>query len=259
MLRLKFRPLVTLLFFLLAPSLGAQDFQDEIQVYTNDIQKPGRFGLEVHLNRILKGPLDAPQGLPFNGSWNLTPEISYGILPSLDIGLYLPTALDTDQHYRFSGPKFRIKWLPIRGEGEEAKGPFLGLNLELARTNRSFSNLRWESELRVLAGVQAQDWLLAVNPVFTWPLSDGQGRGTPDFATAWKAAYTRWKTAAPGLELYLDHGLLNQADLTREQRQRLFFTLDVDHGPLVFNVGIGRGLTSISDRWTLKFIFEMSF
>ena len=43
MLRLKFRPLVTLLFFLLAPSLGAQDFQDEIQVYTNDIQKPGRW------------------------------------------------------------------------------------------------------------------------------------------------------------------------------------------------------------------------
>lgn len=257
--RLKRFPLAWVLPLLLAAPLAGQGFADEIQVYTNDIQTPGKVGLEVHLNRILKGPKDAPDGLPFNGSWNLTPEISYGILPSLDIGLYLPTALDTDHHYRFSGPKFRIKWLPIRGAGEEASGPFLGLNLEVARTNRSFSDLRWETELRVLAGVQAQDWMLAVNPVFTWPLSDGQGRGTPDFSTAWKATFTRWKTAAPGLELYLDHGMLNQVDLTREQSQRLFATLDVDHGPLVFNVGLGRGLNAASERWTLKFIFEFAF
>jgi hypothetical protein len=250
--------LALLLPLLLAVPLGAQGFADEIQVYTNDIQKPGKAGLEMHLNRILQGPKDAPPDLPFNGSWNLTPEISYGILPSLDVGLYLPTSRDTDHHARFSGPKLRMKWLPLRGEGEEAVGPFLGLNLELARTNRGFSDLRWESELRLLAGVQSQDWMLAVNPVFTWPLSDGQGRGTPDFATAWKASYTRLKAAAPGLELYLDHGLLNQADLSRGQSQRLFATLDVDHGPLVFNVGIGRGLTQVSERWTLKFIFEFS-
>ncbi|BDU68953.1 hypothetical protein GETHOR_10540 [Geothrix oryzae] len=253
------RPLALCLLLLPGGALSAQGFADEIQVYTNDIQKPGKVGLELHLNRILQGPKEAPPGLPFNGSWNLTPEISYGLLPSLDIGLYLPTALDTDHHYRFSGPKFRLKWLPIRGAGEEATGPFLGLNLEVARTNRSFSDLRWETELRGLAGVQGQDWLLAVNPVFTWPLSDGQGRGTPDFATAWKATYTRWKTAAPGLELYLDHGLLNQVDLSREQSQRLFLTLDVDHAPLVFNVGLGRGLTAASERWTLKFIFEFAF
>ncbi len=242
-----------------APPLAAQAFADEIQVYTNDIQTPGRFGLELHLNRTLRGAADAPPDGPFNGSWNLTPEISYGLLPTLDIGLYLPTSLDTDHHYRFSGPKLRLKWLPIRGEGEAALGPFLGANLELARTNRSFSDLQWETELRGLVGVQTTDWMLAMNPVFTWPLSDGQGRGTPDFSTAWKAAYTRWKGAAPGLELYLDHGLLNGVDLSRERSQRLFATLDVDHGPLMFNVGLGRGLTPSAERWTLKFIFEFAF
>lgn len=250
--------LLTLLGLGSALPLAAQEFADEIQVYTNDIQTPGRVGLELHLNRTLQGAKDASKG-PFNGSWNLTPEISYGILPTLDIGLYLPTSLDTDHHYRFSGPKLRLKWLPIRGEGEAALGPFLGANLELARTNRSFSDLQWETELRGLVGVQTTDWMLAMNPVFTWPLSDGQGRGTPDFSTAWKAAYTRWKGAAPGLELYLDHGLLNGVDLSRERSQRLFATLDVDHGPLVFNVGLGRGLTASAERWTLKFIFEFAF
>lgn len=242
---------------LVAPALRAQAFTDEIQVYTQDIQKSGKVGLELHLNRILQGPKDAPDGLPFNGSTNLTPEFSYGLSPTFELGLYLPTAYDTDHHYRFSGPKFRMKWMPVQPPGEDAPGAFLGLNVELARMNPGFSDVRWESELRLIAGHQGEDWQLTMNPIFGWPLSDGQGRGTPDFTTAWKATYTRWKHAAPGLELYMDHGLLNHMDAARQQNQRLFLTFDVDHAPFVFNVGIGRGLTAASERWTLKFIFEV--
>jgi hypothetical protein len=248
-----------LAFLLAVSALHAQGFTDEIQVYTQDIQKPGKFGLELHLNRILQGPKDAPDGLPFNGSTNLTPEFSYGLTPTFELGLYLPTALDTDHHYRFSGPKLRMKWMPLQPSGEDAPGAFAGLNIELARMNHGFSDVRWESELRLIAGHQGEDWLLAVNPIFGWPLSDGQGRGTPDFTTAWKATYIRWKQAAPGLELYVDHGLLNRLAPSREQNQRLFLTLDVDQAPFVFNVGLGHGLTAASERWTLKFIFEIPF
>lgn len=251
-------PGLRLLFLgLLAAPLLAQGFTDEIQVYTQDIQKPGKVGLELHLNRILQGPASAPVGLPFNGSTNLTPELSYGLTPDLELGLYLPTALDTDRHYRFAGPKFRVKWMPVQPPTEDGPGTFLGLNLELARLNRGFSEVRWESELRLIAGRQWEDWLLAVNPIFGWPLSDGQGRGTPDLTTAWKAAWTGWKQASPGLELYVEHGLLNRPDPASGQNRRLFLTLDVNRAPLVFNVGIGRGLTPASERWTLKFIFEL--
>ena len=242
---------------LLTSALRAQGFTDEIQVYTQDIQKPGKWGLELHLNRILQGPKGAPEGLPFNGSTNLTPELSYGLTPAFELGMYLPSALDTDHHYRFSGPKLRAKWMPVQPPGEEGPGAFLGLNVELARMNRGFSDSRWESELRLIAGHQGQDWQLAVNPIFGWPLSDGQGGGTPNFTTAWKATYTHWKQAAPGLELYIDHGLLNHPNPVRDQNQRLFITLDVDQAPFVFNVGLGHGLTPASERWTLKFIFEI--
>jgi hypothetical protein len=241
-----------------AGTLQAQGFTDEIQVYTQDIQKPGRMGLELHLNRTLQGPRDARVG-PFNGSTNLTPELSYGLTPTFDLGLYLPTAFDTDHHYRFAGPKLRAKWMPLQLDGDDAPGTFMGINLELARTNPGFSEVRWGTELRLIAGHQGQDWLLAVNPIFEWALSDGQGRGTPDFTTAWKATYVRWKHAAPGLELYLDHGPLNRVDLSRDLNQRVFLTLDVDRAPFMFNVGIGHGLTAASERWTLKFIFEIPF
>ncbi len=254
---MKVAPTRVLAFLLLASALRAQGYSDEIQVYTQDIQKPGKWGLELHINRILQGPRDVPEGLLFNGSANLTPELSYGLTPSFELGLYLPSALDTDHHYRFAGPKVRAKWMPIQPPGEDSPGAFLGLNLELARMNRGFSEARWESELRLIAGHQGKDWQFAVNPIFGWPLSDGQGRGAPDFTTAWKATYTHWKHAAPGVELYMDHGLLNHPDPLKEQNQRLFLTLDVDHAPFVFNVGIGHGLTSASERWTLKFIFEI--
>jgi hypothetical protein len=243
----------------MGPALAAQGFTDEIQVYTQDIQKPGKMGLELHLNRNLQGPKGAPDGLPFNGSTNLTPEFSFGLTRTFELGLYLPSAFDTDHHYRFAGPKLRAKWMPVQPPGEDAPGAFLGLNVELARMNRGFSEARWDSELRLIAGHQGEDWLLAVNPIFGWPMSDGQGRGTPDVTTAWKATYSRWKHAAPGLELYIDHGLLNHPSPLREQNQRLFLTLDVDQAPFVFNVGIGHGLNSASERWTLKFIFEIPF
>jgi len=198
-----------LAFLLTAAALQAQGFSDEIQVYTQDIQKTGKYGLELHLNRILQGPKDAPAGLPFNGSTNLTPEFSYGLTHDLELGLYLPTALDTDHHYRFAGPKVRLKWMPLQPPGEDAPGFFAGLNVEVARSNREFSDTRWGSELRLIAGHQGEDWQLTVNPIFGWALSDVQGRRTPDFTTGWKATYTRWKQAAPGLELYLEHGPLN--------------------------------------------------
>lgn len=242
---------------LTATALQAQGFTDEIQVYTQDIQKPGKWGLELHLNRILQGPKDAPEGLPFNGSLNLTPEISYGLTRTLELGLYLPTALDTDHHYRFAGPKVRMKWMPVQPPGEDGHGVFMGLNVEVANSNQGFSDARWDSELRLIAGHQGEDWQFTVNPIFGWALSGAPSSKTPDFTTGWKATYTRWKEAAPGLELYLEHGPLNHFTPSQEQNRRLFLTLDVDHAPFVFNVGIGRGLNPASERWTLKFIFEI--
>jgi hypothetical protein len=245
-----------LVLVLTAAGLQAQGFTDEIQVYTQDIQKPGKWGLELHLNKVLQGPVNAPEGLPFNGSINLTPELSYGLTRTLELGLYLPTAYDTDHHYRFAGPKVRMKWMPMQ-PGEDGNGVFMGLNVEVANSNKGFSDSKWDSELRLIAGHQGEHWQFTVNPIFGWAMSGESASKTPDFSTGWKATYTHWKEAAPGLELYLEHGPINNFNPTREQNQRLFLTLDVDHAPFVFNVGIGHGLTTASERWTVKFIFEI--
>jgi hypothetical protein len=159
-----------LVLVLTAAGLQAQGFTDEIQVYTQDIQKPGKWGLELHLNKVLQGPVNAPEGLPFNGSINLTPELSYGLTRTLELGLYLPTAYDTDHHYRFAGPKVRMKWMPMQ-PGEDGNGVFMGLNVEVANSNKGFSDSKWDSELRLIAGHQGEHWQFTVNPIFGWAMA----------------------------------------------------------------------------------------
>src|ERR1019366_4636367 len=71
---------------------------DEIQVYTDDINKPGEFGLELHVNTTPKGRStpDFPGEITPWHSLRVTPEFSYGLTKHLEAGLYLPYARDAE-------------------------------------------------------------------------------------------------------------------------------------------------------------------
>ena len=60
-----------------------------------------------------------------------------------------------------------------------------------------------------------------------------------------------------GTEYYAGLGPINHIAPLHEQQHTVFLAFDVDRKPFVFNFGIGRGLTRASDRWTLKWIFEI--
>ena len=60
-----------------------------------------------------------------------------------------------------------------------------------------------------------------------------------------------------GFEHYVGVGKLAHPLPKDEQEQTFYLTLDVDRKPWIFNIGIGRGLTPATDRWTLKAIFEV--
>jgi hypothetical protein len=62
---------------------------------------------------------------------------------------------------------------------------------------------------------------------------------------------------ALGIEYYDDLGPVNHFSPPRQQQQQLFVALDSYGGVLPFNVGLGRGLTGASDKWTIKAILEV--
>ena len=87
------------------PAISAQ--QDEIQVYTDDINKRGEFGLEWHLNTTPQGRTtpDYPGEITNHHGFRFTPEFSYGLTSDVELGLYLPMLIDGSGDYHFVGVK----------------------------------------------------------------------------------------------------------------------------------------------------------
>ena len=232
---------------------------DEIQVYTDEINEPGEFGLEIHtitFPKARKTP-DYPGEVVPGNSLFVTLEPSYGLTKTVDVGLYLPIARDSfSGDIALAGLKGRIKWLPIRGMDHD--GWYLGANLEVGRVGRRFNQVRTNAELRIMSGWYDDDWLFGFNPVINWELSD-QAAGKPGYGFALKGTRRMAEGLALGLEYYSDKGQIGHTLPWEEQDNKLFYVIDVDRKPWVFNFGIGKGLTHAADKTIVKAIFELPF
>lgn len=231
------------------------ELSDEIQVYTDDINAPGEFGLEMHVNTTPKGrsaPEYAGEVTPNHG-WRLTPEFSYGISRDWEAGLYLPSSRDSRGDTQLAGAKLRLKWLPLRPEG--ASGWFAGANAELSRLKQRFSQSRSTAELRVMTGWRDSLWLVAANPVFGWNLSDGLRSRTPELSLGTKVSRTVAPDFALGAEYYTDLGTGRHVQWSSRQSQTLYAVIDAKVRSIDLNFGVGRGLTGAADKWTAKAIF----
>ena len=237
------------------PSKAA--LSDEIQVYTDDINKRGEFGLEMHVNTTPSGRStpDYPGEIPPAHTWRVTAEFSYGLTRTLEAGLYIPTLL-TPGDSTLGGTKVRLKWLPIQVE-EGAAGIFAGLNFEYGWIKERLEQSTQGIELRPIIGWRDDKWLVAFNPNLEFDRAGPAKSGTPNLAPGLKVARTVREGVAAGIEYYADLGRVNDLAPRAEQGHTLFLALDVDKGPIPFNFGIGRGLNSATDRWTVKAIFEI--
>jgi hypothetical protein len=245
----------------LALALPARaELSDEIQVYTDDINKPGEFGLELHANTTLRGRRtpDYPGEVVPDRGVRLTPEFSWGLSRDWEAGLYLPASRDASGNSQIAGAKLRLKWLPVRPE-EGATGWFAGANGELSRLKKQFSESRSTFELRLMGGWRSPEWLLAVNPVFGWSLSDGLRSAAADLSVGAKVARSVGGGVAAGLEYYSDLGTTRRLLAPGERAQVLYVALDARIGGWDFNAGIGHGLTHAADRTTLKAIVGIPF
>jgi hypothetical protein len=253
------RATTTLAGLMAAPLIVHASLIDEIQVYTDDINAPGQFGLELHVNTTPKGRStpDYPGEVVPNRGLRVTPEFSWGLAPNWEAGLYVPASRDANGNTEFAGAKVRLKWLPVKPAEGEA-GWFFGANGELSRLEQRFSESRTSAELRIMSGWRNADWLVAVNPVFGWSLSDGLRSGTADLSLGTKIARTVAHDVSVGIEYYADAGTTSRPTL-RDQAQTLYGAIDAEFGGWSINFGVGRGLTRAADRLTVKTIVGVPF
>ena len=225
---------------------------DEIQVYTDDLEAPGERGIELHVNTTPSGRTtpDYPgEVVPHHGI-RITPEISWGLAPSWDAGIYLPFVHSGDDATFFAGPRFRLKWLPLK-PAEGAAGFFAGINWELSFVQERFEQAGRTTEIRPIIGYRGERWLFSFNPILTADLA-GEDKGVLMFAPALKLSRSFSHGTALGLEYYAELGRLSHPAPRDEQSHTVYAVIDTER----VNFGIGYGLTPASDRWTVKAILS---
>jgi hypothetical protein len=240
--------------------MARAELPDEIQVYTYDINEPGEFGLELHVNTTPSGQRvpSFPGEVTNHHGFRVTPEFSYGLSHDWDVGLYVPTVRTGDGKYYAAGAKLRLKWMPLQLDKDE-RGWFAGVNAELGRVSGRFDQSRDNLEIRMMGGWKNDDWLLAMNPIFGWALSAGQRESTPEGTISFKVARTVVKDIAVGLEYYSSYGKISKVLPLDERDNALYLAIDYSGKPVGFNFGIGRGQSAGADKWTVKAILEFPF
>ena len=230
----------------------------EIQVYEGDINQPLQAGLEVHSN-VAVPRAEQRAWSPVRGETFLrvTFEPSFGLLEWWEVGAYFQLALavgDTRGH--LAGFKLRSKWIVPR----RLTGDFIfGLNVEVGRGSSVFDAADWDTEFRPIVVWTRGRWMIAANPLVGWALS-GPDRGVaPDLEPALKA---RWDTGlrfGAGLEYYSGLGRLGQLETSSAQEHVVYLIADLIDAPFDLNLGVGRGLTGITNAWTFKSILGLAF
>ncbi len=239
------------------PSHARADLPDEIQVYEDSVNKPGKFGLEIHTNHSFGGETQPtfPGEITSGDATRLTGEFSYGLGGGFEAGLYLDFVMPKDGSLQFAGPKLRLKWI---GRQAPEGGVFHGINLELGRLKRTVDVGRPGGELRPILGFRGDNWVAIVNPILSFNLGQAAETRTPEFAPGMKIGRRIADGVSLGTELYRDVGPINRFRAGREQSTELYLVIDVDHGPLPLNFGVGRGWNG-ADPWIVKGIVEVPF
>ena len=237
---------------MLATSAAVAALPDEIQVYTDDLEAPGEHGVELHVNATPKGRAapDYPGEVVPHHGLRITPEISFGLAPRWDAGIYLPFVRSGEGADYFAGPRFRLKWLLLRPP-QGGTGAFAGINWELSFVQQRFEQARRTTEIRPIVGYRGDAWLFSFNPIITADLA-GEDKGVLMFAPAAKISRAFSRGTALGAEYYAELGRLSHFAPRAEQSHILYAVIDTER----VNFGIGRGLTDASDRWTIKAIFS---
>lgn len=238
-------------------SPGAIAAPDEIQVYTEEMDDPGEFGQELHVNYAIKGAKEASyQGeMPSHHMLQVTPEFSYGVTKTLEAGLYLPVALSPDGNLYNNGLRLRLKYIAPHEEGRYL---FWGLNTEVGYSVRRVSESYWGMELRPIIGYRSEDWLVSFNPILNLDLSNNVSR-EPQFEPALKVTRKLLEGVNAGFEYYGEYGPIHHHLPSNERGHYLYAVTDIEKKDFDINFGIGHGFENASDTWVAKAIIAFPF
>ena len=229
---------------------------DEIQVYTGEINEVGQFSVQQHLNYTIKGLTEPayPGALIDNHALNGTPEFAYGVTPWLELGLYIPFAVNEQGQFLSNNFKLRTEFAT---PDAAKKDFFYGLNFEYDFPSWPFVPGHFAMEVRPIIGWRNPQWEFIINPIidFAW----GGQLGGVDFAPAARFARNLGDDRFIGLKYYSGLSTPGNFQSFLQQSHQLFAVTDFKIGEVDVDFGVGYGVTGGSDRWIVKTIISYAF
>jgi len=229
---------------------------NQIQVYGDDINKPGELSITLHNNYTITGRTQPafPGGIVPNHSLNGSPELSYGLTEWWEIGAFLPVYSYTGgNQLLFDG--FKVRSLFLVPHAEER--PFYyGANFEFSYNQPQWDPDRFTGEIRPILGLHFGKVGVIVNPIVGYSFS---APGAAEFTPAARVDYRLAEEWAIAAEYYADFGKIRNIDSGNAQGQSLFAVLDYYSEPGNVEFGIGHGFTDASDKLVVKLILGRHF
>jgi hypothetical protein len=236
-----------------AAAAQAHAADEEIQVYIDDMLAKGAFGLDVHVNDVVRGRLanaDYAGEQTSQDRVRVTPEWAYGLTPNIELGAYLPLMTFADGHGEFGGVKGRIKFIAPHKPGD---GFFWGVNFELGRVRRDLDLNPWNAELKGIAGLHKGPWTLAENLNVDWAVS-GPDKGPVSYQLATMVTRKIGDDFDVGFESYNTLGDAKRLGPLSVNDQQFFLIMDKGLGKWDLNLGVGWGYGRPEDHMILKAI-----
>jgi hypothetical protein len=251
--RMDIKTAVLLLAMLVAPALAFGQ-TDEIQVYDAAIAEQGKFNLTWHNNFTpngLKNPAFVGALTP-DKTLNGVTEWAYGVTRWFEAGLYMPLySIARDRGAAINGGKLRALFVVPNADDRKF---IYGVNFEFSYNSKHWDSRRITSEVRPIIGWHLHPLDVIINPIVDTTYAGGFG--SLEFVPAIRVAHNLTKEWALALEEYDDYGPLRHFNRANEQAHQMYFVVDHDSKVVNVEAGVGVGMTSASDKLTLKLILS---
>jgi hypothetical protein len=227
---------------------------DEIQVYDAAIADRGKFNLMIHNNFTPDGLKEPafPGAVQSNHALVGVAEWAYGVTDWFEQGLYLPLySFSPNTGATFNG--FKLRWLFVKPHADEQRF-FYGVNFEFSVNQSQWDPRHYTSEVRPIVGWHLKPIDIIVNPIVDTAYTGGLK--SLEFVPAVRVAYNFSPKWAGAIEEYADYGPLRRIYSAHNQSHQIWAV--ANHSGKVINIetGIGFGLTSASDKVTLKLMIS---
>ncbi len=223
---------------------------EEIQVYSDDKEDAGHSSIDWHNNYVISGrsiPNYTGEEPPYH-VYQLTPEFNFGLTDTLELGIYLLSAINTDGNWNGDGYKVRLKYIAPHSN----QGIYWGLNFEVGEQHHSAAPNPVNAEFKTILGWNSDRFGIALNFNTAGSLNPGITSVSENFD--FMINYCVSNKTKLGIESYNELGSVNKFDSFSNDSKTVYAVINSAIAGHDINAGIGRGFNNSSDQWVIKFI-----